>query len=35
MKTITYALSMILIAAVVTGCANRSCSDWPGTCIIQ
>lgn len=35
LKTTAMLLCLVLVGAVATGCANRSCRDWPGTCIIQ
>ena len=35
MKTLATAICILIVAAALTGCANRSCRDWPGTCIIQ
>ncbi|GAA5618548.1 hypothetical protein Brsp06_02445 [Brucella sp. NBRC 13694] len=35
MKSLSTTICLLLVLAAVGGCANRQCSDWPGTCIIQ
>ncbi len=35
MKSISTSICLIFVLAIVAGCANRQCNEWPGTCIIQ